>query len=142
MLAPMCAWIAFRGTLGLPPLLLGLAVLTWVTGFDILYACQDEEFDRSRGLNSIPARLGTKRALRLAAGLHALMVVFLVALWAVYPLGTLFLMGIVVVAALLGYEHSIVRPDDLSRVNLAFFQVNIAISLGLLVVGLADVLTT
>jgi 4-hydroxybenzoate polyprenyltransferase len=140
MLAPMCAWVALRGDFGWPPLLLGLAVLAWVTGFDIIYACQDEAFDREAGLHSIPSRLGARNALRLAAALHGLMLVFLLGLWAVYPLGTPFLIGIVVVAALLAYEHSVVRPDDLTRVNLAFFQVNIAISMGLLVVGLIDVL--
>jgi 4-hydroxybenzoate polyprenyltransferase len=141
MLAPMSAWIALRGDLGWPPLLLGLAVLTWVTGFDIIYACQDEQFDREAGLRSIPARLGARNALRLAAGLHAVMVVFLLLLWKVYPLGTLFLVGIGIVAILLAYEHAIVRPDDLSRVNQAFFQTNIAISIGLLAVGVVDLLT-
>lgn len=141
MLAPISAWIAFRGDIGWPPLLLGLAVLTWVTGFDIIYACQDEAFDRKRGLKSIPARLGARNALRLAALLHGLMIIFLILLWRSYPLGDLFLAAIVAASLLLIYEHVLVRHDDLSRVNRAFFQVNIAISMGLLVVGAIDLWT-
>ncbi len=139
-LAPVCAWVALRASIAWPPVWLGLAVLTWVTGFDVIYACQDESFDRSHGLHSIPARLGTAGALRFAAICHGLTVLLLVLLGLSYPLGTLYFAGVGVVALLLIYEHSIVRPDDLARVNVAFFQVNIAISLGLLVVGVADLL--
>jgi 4-hydroxybenzoate polyprenyltransferase len=137
-IAPVCAWVAFRASIAWPPVLLGLAVLTWVTGFDVIYACQDEDFDRAQGLRSIPARLGTRGALRFAAACHAATVLALVGLGLAYPLGTIYFIGVGVVAVLLAYEHAIVRPDDLSRVNVAFFQVNIAISLGLLAVGLAD----
>jgi len=140
MLAPIAAWIALRGDLRWPPVLLGLAVLFWVSGFDIIYACQDAEFDRASGLHSIPGALGVKNALRLAAACHAVMVVALVALGWVYPLGWVYFAGVGAVAVLLAYEHAIVRPDDLSRVNVAFFQVNIAISMGLLVFGVADLL--
>jgi 4-hydroxybenzoate polyprenyltransferase len=139
-LAPVCAWIAFRGSIAWPPLLLGLAVLTWVTGFDVIYACQDESFDRSQGLHSIPARLGTRGALRFAAACHAGTLLALVGLGLAYPLGWIYFAGVAVVAVLLAYEHAIVRPDDLSRVNVAFFQVNVAISVGLLVVGVVDLL--
>lgn len=139
-MAPVAAWIAIRGSLAWPPVWLGLAVLFWVSGFDIIYACQDEEFDRSTGLRSIPARLGRRRALRLAAACHALMVLALLALGATYPMGWPFHAGVAAVALLLVYEHAIVSPQDLSRVNVAFFQVNIGISLGLLVVGLIDLL--
>lgn len=138
MLAPIAAWIALRGDLAWPPVLLGLAVLFWVSGFDIIYACQDADFDRAAGLHSVPARLGVKGALRLAAACHAVMVVTLIALGVAYPLGVVFFVGVAAVAILLGYEHAIVRPDDLTRVNVAFFQVNIAISMGLLVFGLID----
>ncbi|MDX2037433.1 MAG: UbiA-like polyprenyltransferase [Isosphaeraceae bacterium] len=138
MLAPMSAWIALRGDFGWPPLWLGLAVLFWVTGFDVIYACQDEAHDRSVGLRSLPARLGARRALRVAAMLHAATVVCLVALWRVYPMGSIFLGAVALVALLLAYEHAIVRPDDLSRVNQAFFQVNIAISIGLMIAGGLD----
>jgi 4-hydroxybenzoate polyprenyltransferase len=140
MLAPVAAWIAVRGDLAWPPVLLGLAVLAWVAGFDIIYACQDADFDRAAGLHSIPGRLGVAGALRLAATCHAAMIVALVALGLAYPLGRLYFAGVAAVAALLAYEHALVRPDDLTRVNVAFFQVNIGISLGLLVVGLADLL--
>jgi 4-hydroxybenzoate polyprenyltransferase len=139
-LAPVCAWVAFRASLDWPPVLLGLAVLTWVTGFDVIYACQDEAFDRERGLHSIPARLGTAGALRLAATCHGLTVLALIGLGLTYPMGTIYFAGVFVVAMLLIYEHAIVRPDDLTRVNVAFFQVNIAISMGLLAVGVADLI--
>ncbi len=137
-LAPLCAWVAFRASVAWPPVWLGLAVVTWVTGFDIIYACQDEAFDRTRGLHSIPARLGTRGALRLAAFCHALTVVFLVMLGETYPLGRIYFIGLGAVTCLLIYEHAIVKPSDLSRVNVAFFQVNILISIGLFLVGLAD----
>jgi 4-hydroxybenzoate polyprenyltransferase len=140
-LAPVAAWIAIRGDLAWPPIWLGLAVLAWVTGFDILYACQDFEFDRAAGLHSLPARLGVPGALRVAATCHAGMVVFLVGLGWSFPLGKLYFAGLGVVAALLAYEHALVRPDDLSRVNRAFFHVNVGISLGLLAVVVLDVMT-
>jgi 4-hydroxybenzoate polyprenyltransferase len=139
-LAPLAAWIALRGDLAWPPALLGLAVLFWVTGFDVIYACQDVAFDRTHGLHSIPTRLGIPGALRLAAACHAAMIVALIALGWTYPMGRIYFFGIIAVAALLAYEHALVRPDDLTRVNLAFYQVNIAISLGLLVFGVADLL--
>jgi 4-hydroxybenzoate polyprenyltransferase len=140
MLAPIAAWVAIRGDLSWPPVFLGLAVLCWVSGFDIIYACQDVSFDRSAGLHSVPARIGVANALRLAAGCHALMIAALVGLGLSYPLGPIFYFGVAVVAALLVYEHALVRPDDLTRVNLAFFQVNIAISMGLMVIGVLDLL--
>lgn len=138
MLAPIAVWIAVKGTVELPPVLLGLAVLCWVTGFDILYACQDVEFDRQSGLHSIPAKVGVPAALKIAMVSHALMLVWLVLLWYLAPLGTVWLVGVILVTALLAYEHSLVRPDDLSRVNLAFFYVNIVISLGLFALVLVD----
>jgi 4-hydroxybenzoate polyprenyltransferase len=139
-LAPIAAWIALRGDLRWPPILLALAVLLWVAGFDIIYACQDVEFDRRAGLRSVPERLGTRRALRVAAACHALMIVPLVVLGAVYPLGPIYFAGVAAVAVLLAYEHALVRPDDLTRVNVAFFQVNVVISLGLLAVAVVDLL--
>ncbi|MEA2631956.1 MAG: 4-hydroxybenzoate polyprenyltransferase [Chloroflexota bacterium] len=139
-LAPLAAWIALRGDLAWPPALLGLAVLFWVTGFDVIYACQDVAIDRIHSLHSIPTRLGIPGALRLAAACHAAMIVALIALGWTYPMGRIYFFGIIAVAALLAYEHALVRPDDLTRVNLAFYQVNIAISLGLLVFGVADLL--
>lgn len=138
MLSPIAAWIAIRGNIEWPPVLLGLVVFFWVGGFDIIYACQDTDFDRERRLHSLPARLGIPAALRLAMLSHVLMVVCLFGLWYVAELGPVFFIGACLVAVLLAYEHWLVRPDDLTRVNIAFFQVNIIISMGLLVVGLAD----
>lgn len=139
MLAPVATWIALRGELAWPPLVLGGAVMLWVAGFDIIYACQDVEIDSRLGLHSIPARLGVKGALRLAALCHLGMVGLLFALPAVYPpLGWLYTTGIVAVAVLLAYEHWLVRPDDLTRVNVAFFNINAVVSIGLFVVAAAD----
>ena len=140
MLAPIAAWIALRGSLEWPPVLLGLAVLFWVTGFDVIYACQDVEFDREEGLSSIPTRFGVKNALRIALGCHVVMVAILIALGFATPLGGYYQFGVGLIAVLLAYEHSLVRPNDLTRVNVAFFQMNILISLGLLAFGTIDLL--
>jgi 4-hydroxybenzoate polyprenyltransferase len=133
-LAPMSAWIAIRGMESLAqPALLGGAVLFWVAGFDILYACQDAEFDRKAKLHSVPAALGVPGALRVAQASHAVMMGLLAALYFASPgeLGVVYLAGVALTGALLVYEHLLVRPDDLSRVNQAFFQVNAVISVGL-----------
>jgi len=139
-LAPVAAWIALKGAIAWPPVMLALAVLLWVAGFDIIYACQDVEFDRSHGLRSVPGALGVPGALRIAALCHALMILPLVGLGLLYPLGPIYFAGVAAVAFLLVYEHVLVRPADLTRLNVAFFQVNIVISLGLLVVGMVDLL--
>ncbi|MCC7083653.1 MAG: UbiA family prenyltransferase [Pirellulales bacterium] len=146
MLAPISAWIAIRGEVVmqqpadlLPVIVLGAAVLLWVSGFDMIYACQDADFDRSHELHSVPARLGVAGALRLAAACHAGTVVLLLALPSVYPFfGWIYYTAVAAIAVLLIYEHAIVRPNDLARVNTAFFQVNAVISMGLLVVGAID----
>ena len=140
MLAPVSTWIAIRGTIEWPPVILGGAVLFWVAGFDILYACQDVEFDRRTGLYSVPARLGVRLSLIVAMLCHGMMVGLLALLAPVFELGWIYATGIAGVAALLVYEHRIVRPDDLSRVNLAFFHVNSVISAGLLIVTVLDML--
>jgi 4-hydroxybenzoate polyprenyltransferase len=140
-LSPLAAWIAIRGLEDLAaPLVLGGAVLSWVTGFDIFYACQDVDFDRKAQLHSIPATLGIRTSLRVAALCHLFMVVLLVVLyWAAAPqLGVIYLGGVAAAALLLIYEHWLVRPDDLSRVNQAFFQVNGIISVGLFFVVLVQ----
>ncbi len=139
-LAPLAAWIAIRGVVSLndlaAPLVLGGAVLFWVTGFDIFYACQDVDFDRQARLRSIPATLGVRASLRLALLCHVIMLGLLVGLyWVAAPnLGAIYAAGVAAVALLLVYEHWLVRPDDLSRVNQAFFQVNGIISIGLFAV--------
>jgi 4-hydroxybenzoate polyprenyltransferase len=122
--APIGAWLAVRGAFAVEPLVLALAVLCWVAGFDTIYACQDAEFDRREGLHSLPARLGVARALHVARGLHVLAVLCLGALYWLTPLHVLYLAGVAGVAALLGYEHTLVRADDLSKVDAAFFTVN------------------
>jgi 4-hydroxybenzoate polyprenyltransferase len=119
---------------------LGLAVFFWVAGFDIIYACQDAEFDRTARLSSVPALLGVKAALRVSMVCHCATLAMLLGLyWAASPyLGVLYLVAVGAIAGLLIYEHLLVRPDDLSRVNQAFFHVNAVISLGLLVVVLVE----
>lgn len=142
MLAPVAAWIAIRGPVEMAvPLLLGAAVLFWVSGFDILYACQDADFDKKEKLHSVPARLGVKASLRVAALCHAVMLGLLACLPLASPLfGTVYLAGLGAIALLLAYEHWLVRPDDLTKVNRAFFQVNGVISVGLLAIVLVQLL--
>jgi 4-hydroxybenzoate polyprenyltransferase len=145
-LAPVAAWIAIRGEVLvatpadiLPAVLLGAAVATWVAGFDIIYACQDAAFDEARGLHSIPARLGVPRALRLSAWLHGATLCCLAAVPVLVPeLGVLYWIGLAAIVLLLAWEHSLVKPDDLSRVNQAFFTANAVIGLVLLTVIVAD----
>ena len=140
-LAPMGAWAAVRGSLfnasDLPAWLLLGTVTTWIGGFDLIYACQDVAFDREAGLRSIPARFGVRAALRLSAICHALTLALLVWLGTWTGLKWPYWLGMVVVAGLLTYEHSLVHPDDLSRVNVAFFNVNGYISVTLFVSILA-----
>jgi 4-hydroxybenzoate polyprenyltransferase len=128
-MSPAAAWIAIRGSLDGRMLILCAAVTLWVGGFDVLYACQDVEFDRHAGLYSIPKKFGVARALVIARGMHAIMIALLVWLALSFRLGWPAWAGICVVAALLAYEHSLVKPDDLSKMNAAFFAVNGYISL-------------
>lgn len=123
-IAPLAAWIAIRGTFDWPITLLTVAVMLWVAGFDIIYACQDLEFDRKEGLHSIPATLGAAGALRVARAFHVGMIGLLLWLGSLSGLGGVALAGVAVTAALLAWEHSLVSADDFSRVDAAFFQVN------------------
>jgi len=123
-IAPAAAWIAIRGTLSPSILLLTAAVTLWTAGFDILYACQDVEFDRRSGLHSIPQRWGIARALQVSSAMHGLMVVLLLWLAWAEQLGWISVTGVAVVAALLIYEHRLVKPFDLSRLDAAFFNLN------------------
>jgi 4-hydroxybenzoate polyprenyltransferase len=127
-IAPAAAWIAIRGSLDPRILLLTAAVTCWVAGFDVLYACQDFDFDRQAGLHSIPRYLGIRYALWFARALHLVMVMLLVAFLNAFHLGYLALAGVIAVAALLSYEHSLVRHNDLSKLNAAFFTMNGVIS--------------
>ena len=133
-IAPTGAWIAVRGEIGSPvPLLLSLVVLLWTAGFDVLYACQDYDFDRREGLKSIPARFGINRSLWIARGLHAAAFLALVWLFVVTQLGPVAFVGVIATGALLVYQHRLVRADDLGRLNAAFFTTNAFVSVILLV---------
>jgi len=140
-MAPSGAWIAIRGSLDDPlPLLFSLAVMMWVAGFDILYACQDVDFDREIGLHSIPARFGIGWALWVARGLHLIAFASLVVVFFLTHMHWLGLLGVVLTAALLVRQHSIVKADDLSRLNEAFFTTNAFVSVILLLTLGGDVL--
>ena len=128
-IAPTGAWIAVRGTLNrIEPLLLSLVVLLWTAGFDVLYACQDYDFDRREGLHSVPARFGVARSLWIARALHAGAFAALLGLYFVTNLGPLALGGVIATGVLLVYQHTLVRADDLSRLNAAFFTTNAFVS--------------
>ncbi len=139
-LAPLGAWIAVRGSVELLPILLALAVLFWTAGFDMLYALQDEEHDRQVGLRSLPARWGTARTLQISAIFHGAMIPLLFAAWCLSKGGWLFALGILATAGALLYQHAIVKPGDLSRLNTAFFTANGFVSVTLALFGIADVL--
>ncbi|HTC47521.1 MAG TPA: UbiA-like polyprenyltransferase [Candidatus Aquilonibacter sp.] len=139
-IAPAAAWIAVRGTLDPRILLLTAAVTFWVAGFDILYACQDFQFDRDSGLYSIPSRIGIASALWVARAFHLIMLIFLVALIPAFALGKFALAGVAAVLILLLYEHSLVKANDLSKLNAAFFTMNGVISVVFLGFVAADIL--
>lgn len=129
-IAPTGAWIAVRGTIDSPvPLLLSLVVMLWTAGFDVLYACQDHEFDSQTGLHSVPRKFGVARALWIARLFHAQAFATLIALYLMTHLGVLALVGVVATGALLIYQHKLVRANDLSRLNAAFFTTNAFVSL-------------
>jgi 4-hydroxybenzoate polyprenyltransferase len=138
-IAPAAAWIAVRGSLDPRILLLTAAVMFWTAGFDVIYSCQDYDFDREEGLWSIPRALGIGGALRVAKLLHLLMVVCLLALVYTLHVGVLALAGVAAIVALLVYEHSLVKPNDLSRVNAAFFTMNGYVSVLFFVFWAADI---
>jgi 4-hydroxybenzoate polyprenyltransferase len=139
-IAPAAAWIAVRGSLDPRILLLTAAVTFWVGGFDVLYACQDFDFDRNAGLYSIPCHFGISTALWVARAFHAVMLLLLTTLVAVFGLGKFAFAGIVVVTLLLVYEHSLVKADDLSKLNAAFFAMNGVISVVFLLFLSGDLL--
>ncbi len=139
-IAPAAAWIAMRGSLNARILWLTAAVMFWTAGFDVIYACQDFEFDCAEGLCSIPRRFGVRGALLIARLLHVAMAACLLALVAAFHLGALSLLGVAAIVALLIYEHQLVKPHDLSRVNAAFFTVNGYVSLLFFVFWAADIL--
>lgn len=139
-IAPSAAWIAVRGTFDVRILLLTSIVILWVGGFDVLYACQDYDYDRSVGLFSVPAKFGLEAAFWIARGMHLGMLALLFVLVHVFALGTIALVGMVVVGLLLAYEHAIIRPHDLRRMNAAFFTLNGIISVVFFVAVATDIL--
>ena len=144
-LAPIGAWLAVAGSATdlrelVIPLCLGLAVVFWLAGFDIIYSLQDREFDRSHGLHSIPVRFGVTWALRLSSLFHVCTIVFLILVGVAAKLGIIYWIGCLAVSLILMWEHRIVRPNDLSRINRAFFDFNAYVSIGYFLITLADVL--
>jgi 4-hydroxybenzoate polyprenyltransferase len=138
--APIGAWVALRGSISLSPIILGLAVALWVAGFDVIYSCQDVEFDKGEALHSIPKRFGVRAALWISAVLHLVMLGILGFLFWREGLGGISMTGLVIVGLLLAYEHSLVRPKDLSRANTAFFTINGWISILLFATTTIDLL--
>lgn len=138
--APMGAWIAVTGSFELPALVLGLAVLFWLLGFDILYALQDLEFDRAAGLHSIPQRFGVKTSLWISRLSHGVTMIALFSLYYLLPVGLLYFSGVLIALGLIVYEHSLVKENDLSKLNIAFFNMNGWISVTIFVFTLLDVL--
>ncbi len=136
---PGGAWIAVRGDFGAPAAWLMAAVTTWIAGFDILYALSDRDFDRKEGLHSIPARFGVRGALLVSGALHVLTCAALVMVGRSAQLGAFYLGGVAAIAAILAWEHAIVRPSDLSRLNMAFFSLNGYVSVAYFVATLAEV---
>ncbi|MHB1001398.1 MAG: UbiA-like polyprenyltransferase [Armatimonadota bacterium] len=139
-IAPVGAWIAITGKIGFPSMLLSAAVIFWTAGFDIIYALQDIEFDKKLGLFSLPKTLGANRALLVSRLMHALTVVLLLAFGIILHLGIIYYLGIAIVSALLVYEQSLVKPDDLSKINMAFFNTNGLVSIGFFVFSMLDLI--
>lgn len=137
-LAPVGAWVAIREEITITPIILGAAVIFWLAGFDIIYACQDIDYDKQAGLLSIPEKFGVEKALKLSSLFHLIMVFFLMLLLITKQLGWVYLSGIIIVSVLLIYEHSIVRPNDLSKVNVAFFNINGQVSILLMILTIID----
>ena len=138
-IAPVGAWLAVTGAFALPPVVLGLSVLFWVAGFDVIYSLQDEAFDRAHGLFSLPARLGARRALDVSTFFHALSLALLYGVCLLVDGGLLFGIGVVLAGAFLVRQHVLVKPGDLSRVDGAFFSANGWLSVAVFVCGAADV---
>jgi 4-hydroxybenzoate polyprenyltransferase len=136
-MAPVAGWIAVTGTVAPAPIILGLGVIFWTAGFDTLYACQDVEFDRNMGLHSIPARFGTKKALKIAALSHMAAFLLFILAGALASLGPGFYVLSIITGTLLIWEHRLITPDDLTRLDMAFFRVNSLVSASLLLAVIA-----
>ncbi len=138
--APIGGWIAVTGSLSPAPIYIGISLIFWLAGFDIIYACQDYEFDKKEGLFSIPARFGLEKALHISSFLHILTLIFMVAAGITLRVGIWYWIGITANAVLLIYEHSIIKPRDLTRLNMAFFNINGYISIVMFLCVLMEVL--
>jgi 4-hydroxybenzoate polyprenyltransferase len=138
--APMGAWIAVTGRFAFPALVLGVAVLFWLVGFDILYALQDLEFDQKAGLHSVPQRFGVRTSLLISRTAHLMTMLCLFWIYALLPVGLVYLLGVLVAMGLIIYEHSLVKESDLSKLNIAFFNMNGYISVTIFIFTLLDVL--
>ncbi len=146
-LAPVGAWLGIAGRFSLVPILLGLTVVAWGAGFDIIYSCQDLEYDDEVNLYSMPKSLGVKRALNISSFLHSISFIILLLLRFILPLGNIYVLGIVLVGAMLVYQHRVVKPDELkgdpirgNKINFAFFNLNALLSVGLFLFTLIDVI--
>jgi len=139
-LAPAGAWIGVTGHWALAPILLGLGVMTWVAGFDVVYACQDVEFDRKEGLNSIPAIFGVQRGLEISSLLHIIAPIFFIAVGVVMSMSWLYYLGVAIAIVLLFRQHRIVSADDLSKIGVAFFDLNGYLSILLFVFSISDLI--
>lgn len=139
-LAPLGSWIAITNRFDLAPVLLSIGVIFWVAGFDIIYACDDYEFDRKEGLYSIPARFGIKNALIISTVFHVIAAVFILAAGLVLQLGVFYMAGVLVAVVILFYQHTLVRPDDLSKAGIAFFNLNGILSIVVFAFTFLDVL--
>ncbi|HUI31669.1 MAG TPA: UbiA-like polyprenyltransferase [Candidatus Acidoferrales bacterium] len=139
-LAPVGAWLGIAGQFSSASILLGLTVVAWGAGFDIIYSCQDLEYDDEVNLYSMPRSLGVRKALRVSSLLHFVAFVLLLSLKFILPLGNIYLFGLALVGLMLVYQHRIVRPDDLDRINIAFFNLNAYLSVGLFLFTLIDVI--
>jgi len=140
-LAPVGAWLGIAGQFSLVPILLGLTVVAWGAGFDIIYSCQDLEYDDEVNLYSMPRSLGVRRALKISSLFHFIAFLLLVSLRLLLPLGNIYLFGLSLVGLMLVYQHRIVKPDDLNKINFAFFNLNAYLSVGLFIFTLIDVVT-
>lgn len=141
-IAPVGAWVAVAGNLTLVPMTLGAAVVCWLVGFDTIYALQDTDFDKSVGLHSLPVRFGARGALRIGRLCHALMIVLLLVLGKLAGLHGWYFTGVALAAVLIATEHLLISPTDLKRLNIAFFNVNIAVSCGLFLFTIIDLMVS
>lgn len=139
-IAPIGAWVAVNGSLNFGIVMLGLAVLFWVSGFDIVYACQDIDFDREEGLFSIPKYLGLRNSLYLARLFHIIAFLIFLYTWIYFDLGFIYLLGILLTGGFMVYQHSIIKPEDLSRLDMAFFNLNAYISVSICVFTFLDLM--